>query len=265
MALVCISPAALVTARAGPVDGAREEDYSLFIGDIPAALDFAGKRASADFMSYDPDQTPARLAASYRARSLLLFAESVEGWVVGLSRWLLEAAATGRTTQGPGSSLLDECKPSLDPPLAKVLKRTRASGLVLRTEMIRILMQCASHTDLLRTLARNGASVHEHTRYYWRPLHYAAALDSALFAEVLLELGADVGARNGVDMTPLHVAAAQASTRAAAVLAAAAFTNVCLVEGGLQAWEDEAEDEEAGVPKLVIDDDGDGALSGSWG
>lgn len=51
---------------------------------------------------------------------------------------------------------------------------------------------------------------------------------------------------------------------AAAVLAAAAFTNVCLVEGGLQAWEDEAEDEEAGVPKLVIDDDGDGALSGSW-
>ena len=70
----------------------------------------------------------------------------------------MEAAATGRTTQGPGSSLLDECKPSLDPPLAKVLKRTRASGLVLRTEMIRLLMQCASHTDLLRSLARDGAS-----------------------------------------------------------------------------------------------------------
>jgi len=212
----------LAAARPGPVDGARVEDYSLFIGDIPAALSFAGERASADFMRFDTSQTPARLAASYRARALLLFAESMEGWVVGLSRWLLEAAATGRTTQGPGSSLLDECKPSLDPPLAKVLKRTRASGLVLRTEMIRLLMQCASHTDLLRSLARDGASVHEHTRYYWRPLHYAAALDSAPFAEVLLELGGDAGALNGVDMTPLHVAAAHASTRAAAAIASAA-------------------------------------------
>ena len=40
-------------------------------------------------------------------------------------------------------------------------------------------------------------------------------------------------------------------------------TNVCLVEGGLEAWEAEAEDEEAGF-QLVVDDDGEGALTGSW-
>ena len=58
--------ASLATARPGPVDGAREEDYSLFIGDIPAALSFAGERASKDFMRFDASQaTPRRTRAAW--------------------------------------------------------------------------------------------------------------------------------------------------------------------------------------------------------
>ena len=51
---------------------------------------------------------------------------------------------------------------------------------------------------------------------------------------------------------------------AADVLEAAAFTNVLTLAGGLQAWEAEAEDEAAGIPALVIDEDGEGGLTGTW-
>ena len=50
---------------------------------------------------------------------------------------------------------------------------------------------------------------------------------------------------------------------AAAVLEGAAFTNVQTLEGGLDAWAWEAE-EEGGVPPLVVDDDGEGGLPGAW-
>ena len=50
---------------------------------------------------------------------------------------------------------------------------------------------------------------------------------------------------------------------AAAMLEEAAFTNVQTLEGGLDAWAWEAE-EEGGVPPLVVDDDGEDALPGAW-
>ena len=49
-----------------------------------------------------------------------------------------------------------------------------------------------------------------------------------------------------------------------AVLEEAAFTNVQVLDGGLRAWEAEAEDEDAGVPPLVIDEDVQGGLVGAW-
>ena len=52
-------------------------------------------------------------------------------------------------------------------------------------------------------------------------------------------------------------------SRAAAMLEEAAFTNVQTLEGGLDAWAWEAE-EEGGVPPLVVDDDGEDALPGAW-
>ena len=53
---------------------------------------------------------------------------------------------------------------------------------------------------------------------------------------------------------------------AAAVLVAAGFADVRTVEGGLRAWEadaDEAADPEA-VPPLLVDEDGEGGLNGAW-
>ena len=101
------------------------------------------------------------------------------------------------------------------------MARTRAAGLVRRADIVELVVQCAAHTDLLGSLVRHGASLQEHTRYYWRPLHYAAALGSAALAQQLLDHRADPMALNGVGMTALHVAAAQASTSVAAVLASA--------------------------------------------
>ena len=54
------------------------------------------------------------------------------------------------------------------------------------------------------------------------------------------------------------------SMGAAAVLEAASFTNVCTLDGGLNAWAYEAEEEESEVPPLVIDEDGEGGLTGAW-
>ena len=195
------------------------EDSYLYAGDLARALTEAQKRAGAEFRSQVADLTDARLEASSRARSVLLFLETMEGWVVNLSRWLLEASATRRTTQGPAADMLRGCSAGLDPSLPALLARAKASGLVRRADMIEMLVQCAAHSDLLGTLVRGGAGLQEHTRYYWRPLHYAAALGSAALAQQLLDLGADPLALNGVGMTALHVAAAQASTGVASVLA----------------------------------------------
>ena len=44
----------------------------------------------------------------------------------------------------------------------------------------------------------------------------------------------------------------------------AAFANVQTLEGGLEAWAWEAEEEGSRVPPLVVDDDGEGGLPGAW-
>ena len=54
------------------------------------------------------------------------------------------------------------------------------------------------------------------------------------------------------------------SKGAAATLEHAAFTNVCTLEGGLRHWEAEAWNDEELVPSLVIDEDGEGGLTGAW-
>ena len=167
------------------------EDNYLYAGDLARALREAQKRAGAEFRTQVADLTDARLEASSRARSVLLMLETMEGWAVNLSRWLLEASATRRTTQGPAADMLRGCSAGLDPSLPALMARAKASGLVRRADMVELLVQCAAHSDLLGTLVRGGAGLQEHTRYYWRPLHYAAALGSAALTQQLLDLGVE--------------------------------------------------------------------------
>ncbi len=54
------------------------------------------------------------------------------------------------------------------------------------------------------------------------------------------------------------------SSGAAAVLEAASFTNVQTVAGGLTAWSAGAEEEGADLPAVLIDEDGEGGLTGAW-
>ena len=74
----------------------------------------------------------------------------------------------------------------------------------------------------------------------------------------------EVAAEHAAD-APLVIMCADGmlSKGAAAVLEGAAFTNVQTLNGGLRAWEAEAEEDE-GVPPLTVDEDGEGGLTGAW-
>jgi rhodanese-related sulfurtransferase len=74
------------------------------------------------------------------------------------------------------------------------------------------------------------------------------------------EFAAEVAETYAADEPLLLVCAdGRLSEGAAAVLEAAAFTNVHTLDGGLQAT-----GEEDGLPPYVVDEDGEGGLTGAW-
>lgn len=57
-------------------------------------------------------------------------------------------------------------------------------------------------------MIKNGAKVNSKDNIYgWSPLHKAAEAGNEKIAEILLENGADVDARNHLGNTPLYIAA----------------------------------------------------------
>ena len=186
-------------------------------GDIPNAHRVTTRAAARAFSN----TSPRRRTLALRRRSILLLAQELEGHGVTISRWLLQASATGRTPHGKASELLAGCNASLHPPVAEVMHAAAARGGVLRRESNLLIAQCVLHHDMWRRLARQkNASVHESTKWGWQPLHFAAAVGATPTVRALLELGARPATFNGAGLAPLHLAMAHGSADAAAMIAA---------------------------------------------
>ena len=80
------------------------------------------------------------------------------------------------------------------------------------------------------------------------------------------DFAAEVAAAFSADAPIVLVCAdGRLSNGAAAMLEGAGFSDVRTLEGGLNAWEwgDEDQDGE-GLPAMVVDEDGEGGLTGAW-
>ena len=193
------------------------DEIDLFRGDLPAILH---RHRDATVAALREQKMPPRRAQlAVRARLLLRATVMLEGWGVSLARWMLEAASTGGAQHGAADRLLETCQSALDPSLPALLDRTRATGLALRSDAALALGQCAASHGLWAELAAEGgaSATGEFNRFFWRPLHFAAAAGAGDVVQELLRLGADPSQANGAGLTPLHVAIAHQSLPAVRV------------------------------------------------
>lgn len=164
--LPCAYALSLMTEprSAGVIKTDIEREQEIFNGELPQA--FAGLVQSAleHFMHKNPDVPKAWLKSTVHRRAMLLFCESLEGWVVSVSRWVLQASTTSYETshRGPIHKMFRACEPAIQPPVSKLLQRVREHGVVRRSDIALALMQCASHHDLFKGMATtHNASVIE--------------------------------------------------------------------------------------------------------
>lgn len=199
------------------------KDTAIFRGDLLGAL-LVDVEDARKMLEAKPDMSAERASATLSARLVLRAAFRLEGWAVSLARWMLEAAATGAAQPGRADQLLEHCAYALDPPPPAMLDHIRTTGAVARSVLTRALGQCASAQKLFEVLSTRAGrgGIDEFTRFYWRPLHFAAAFGSLHVVESLLSLSpSQPAARNAIGLTPLHVATAHGSTAVAAALSAA--------------------------------------------
>jgi hypothetical protein len=197
-------------------------DIALFRGDLLDAVSEYRDAAVADLRQQR--QFDARRAeAAVDARLVLRASVMLEGWGVKLARWVLEASATGRSQHGGASELFSACASALDPSLHVLLNRSRVSGLVRRADAAVAIGQCARRQRLFERLVEQSSAqaLSEFNRFYWRPIHFAAAFGSELIVQTLLELGADPTVATGAGLTPVQVAVAHHTLRAVEALARA--------------------------------------------
>ena len=197
-------------------------DSALFRGDLREVVTEYRDAAVADLRQQR--RFDARRAESaVDARLVLRASVMLEGWGVKLARWVLEASATGRAQHGRASELFSACALALDPSLHVLLNRSRVSGLVRRADAAVAIGQCARQQRLFERLVEQSSAqaLHEFNRFYWRPIHFAAAFGSELIVQTLLELGSDPTAATGAGLTPVQVAVAHHTLRAVEALARA--------------------------------------------
>ena len=176
-------------------------DIALFRGDLLDAVTEYRDAAVADLRQLRKFDAR-RAESAVDARLVLRASVMLEGWGVKLARWVLEASATGRAQHGRASELFSACASTLDPSLHVLLNRSRVSGLVRRTDAAVAIGQCARHQRLFERLVEQSSAqaLHEFNRFYWRPIHFAAAFGSELIVQTLLELGADPIAATGAEL-----------------------------------------------------------------
>ena len=226
-AMAMHEPAPFNESAASERDYYREE--ALFKGDLPLSVGILNTSSFIHFHNTDPPSaapSARRLRASLKKRSLLLTIESFEGWVVSVSRWIIQAASTisdtreATTIRGKAHGLLAQCSAHIHPSIDRLVQRVREAGVVRRTDVAVALAQCAAHHQLWSSLVRRGASANEVNRFGWQPLHYAAAMGIKQLVEEMLSLGASLEAKTRAGSTALHITAAHGSIAAARALAA---------------------------------------------
>ena len=196
-------------------------NVALYHGDLVRALEI-DEAARIEQMQQGGNSGP-RAHASMQSRSMLHLVVGLEGWGVAMARWMLEAAATGHAQFGRASELFEACSPALSPTVEVILSRIRLNHRVLRHDVVNAISQCLSHHRMWSDLA----GIDEFTRFYWRPLHFAAALGSVNATLSILDAGPqELAPRNAVGHTPLHVAVAHGSVDAVAALVARGGTTV---------------------------------------
>ena len=118
------APAA-IASNAATTEALRER--ALFTGDLWTALDMASShvhghatRRHGRDLADEPGKS-GLVSAALQRRAVLLAAETLEGSVVLLSRWILQMAESpdGRTPRGPSDHLLRFCKHGLQPSAAE--------------------------------------------------------------------------------------------------------------------------------------------------
>ena len=212
------------------------DTLALFHGDLRTLFIDHDIAATAKEIAARHGSALAEAHASIMQRSFLLLFQKLEGWVINLARWLLQAAATskisselssgsadhfGTTMVGTGRDLLKDCGDSLQPSVAQLIVRARQVGVVSRRCLRTALAQCVEHHDMLRYLADSGGTVNDRSHFGWTALHMAAAFGAPQLVRSLLEMRADPAARTLTWLTPLHIAASHGSVDAAAVLVGA--------------------------------------------
>ena len=82
-----------------------------------------------------------------------------------------------------------------------LVERVREAGLVRRYDVGLAIYQCAVYHRIVPDLARDGASIHEETRFGWQVIHFAAALGIVPLIDDVLALGARLDARTKTGAT----------------------------------------------------------------
>ena len=208
----------------------KQVDAALFEGNFTKAFEFEMKDVRDFYVQHnDVRQWRAQMPRS----ALLRAAQTTEGWVVHLSRWLLEAAATGTSQKGPLEDMLALCREPFG--FDALVDYARATGHVSRAAVLAGIERCMAEQGVLaRVLERDpgftagdgdggggrAVGLDATNRYRWHPLHFAAAAGNIGLVRVLLHLGASVDARNGLNQTALHVAVGNGFHEVAALLVA---------------------------------------------
>ena len=203
----------------------KEVDQALFDGNFTKAFEEEMKNVREFFIQHHGKRQAARQVPRH---ALLRAAQCTEGWVVHLSRWLLEAAATGHSQRGPVEDMLAQCRGPFG--VDALLERARETGHVSRAGVLEGIERCMSDQGVVARavfddpgttdggLGGRATGLDATNRYHWRPLHFAAASGNIGLARVLLHLGARVDARNGLNQTALHLAVSHGFPEVAALL-----------------------------------------------
>ena len=166
-------------SRRSPQHYKLARDAALYRGNLLSVVDNY-QREDIARMRKDLKMSKARARAVMHNRLMLKTAVNLESWGVSLARWMLEAAATGKSQAGSSSELFQHCSSALDPTPAALLQTARAwphrtSRRASRSRPVASTSRCGKIWRSAAAVAATAAFVPLTSfRIGWQP-HIAAA------------------------------------------------------------------------------------------